>query len=233
MPRRCARQRDQPRRQAPLGSAVELLRAYDDRRFRARGRASARPDGQFRSRSSEHRRRPGHLPGIHAHRPGDRDRRIRAQPGAGPGSGDRAKQPVDAARAGSGFTGRRTQSRAADRGDGRDGGRRRRTACGGACLPRRARYAAAQRGGLAAIHDRGVRRPCRLPRRRHRRPLLRDGSRSALGAHRSRISADRRRRGAVFGARRRLGAGGCLRARRERRIRQADEDRRRRTHRGR
>ena len=40
------------------------------------------PDGQFRGRASQHRRGTRRLPGLHAHRPCDRDRRVRAQSSA-------------------------------------------------------------------------------------------------------------------------------------------------------
>ena len=56
--------------------------AHDDRRVRTACRPAGRPDGQFGSRPSQHRCRPRHLPGLHADRPRDRDRRIRRESGA-------------------------------------------------------------------------------------------------------------------------------------------------------
>ncbi len=73
----------------------------------------------------------------------------------------------------------------------------------------------------------------RRPRRHGQRPLLRDGSRHALGAGQARLRRDRPR---PRPARRRRGGGdrGLLRARGDRRVRQADRDRRlRRRRRGR
>ena len=51
-----------------------------------------------------------------------------------------------------------------------------------ACLSRRSRYAAAQRGGFARVHGRGLRKLSGRAHRVDRRPLLRDGPRPALGA---------------------------------------------------
>ena len=79
------------------------------------------PDGQLRGRPPQHRRRPRRLPGLHAHRPRDRDRRVR---GAMPCCATRvdAAPPQAAARARArpAVAGRRAQPRAAAR---RDGGR--------------------------------------------------------------------------------------------------------------
>ena len=49
-------------------------------------------------------------------------------------------------------------------------------------LPGRPRYAAAQRGGFARVHGRGLRPLSGRAHRIRRRPLLRDGPRPALGA---------------------------------------------------
>ena len=78
--------------------------------------------------------------------------------------------------------GRRPQPRAADRGDGRHGGERRRAARPRPRLSRRPRHAAEERGRVARLHATAVCAPA--PRRAHRvdrRPLLRDGPRPALG----------------------------------------------------
>ena len=64
--------------------AARHLPAHDDRRLRAARRPAGGPDGQLRGRPPEHRRRPRHLPGLHAHRPSRSRRRVRAQPGAAP-----------------------------------------------------------------------------------------------------------------------------------------------------
>ena len=82
--------------------------------------------------------------------------------------------------------GRRPQPRAADRRDGRAGGGGRRAAHPCACVPRRPRHAAAKRRAVARRSMAGLRA---APRRAHcldRRPLLRDGSRPALGTARRR-----------------------------------------------
>ena len=77
-----AGQRDQQRGHAELDAPSRHDAAFDDRRVRAARGSAGRTDGQFGGRPSQHRRRPRHLPGLHAHRPCDRNRRIRAQPGA-------------------------------------------------------------------------------------------------------------------------------------------------------
>ena len=70
------------RAHAELESPRRVVPAYVDRRVGARRRPAAGADGQLRSRASQHRRGSRRLPGLHAHRPGDRDGRIRAQSGA-------------------------------------------------------------------------------------------------------------------------------------------------------
>ena len=118
--------------------------------------------------------------------------------------------------------GRRACAPAADRGGG-GGDRRGRGAGGGACLPRRPRRAAEERAGA----DRGAGGgPARGGADRDGLgALLRHGPRQALGAGRRGAGGDRARRGRARGERRGGDRGG-LRARRDRRVRAADGDRR-------
>ena len=148
---------------------------------RPRGRAAARPDGQFRGRPHEHRRRPRGDAGPAAHR--RRHRLGRDQESAGADRADRQVEekrrhlPPDRA----GLARRRAFAPGPRRGAGENPQRGRRADCG-ARHHRRPRYAAAiGRRRSEAIH----RRAAEVRAGRHRaRPLLRDGPRQALGARR-------------------------------------------------
>ena len=88
------------------------------------------------------------------------------------------------------------------------------------CAPRRPGHAAAV-GPRVRRRPRGPagRGPSGRPDRDRRRPLLRDGPRSTLGARRARLHGDRPRGGGA-GPERDRGDRGRLRPRRERRVRQ-------------
>ena len=187
LPRSHARQRHRAREEAALGRAHRDVPAHVDRRLRVRRRPAARTDGQFRGRAPQHRRRPRRLPGLHANRPRDRNRRVRAQSGA---ARRRRRAPAPAAR-------RCTCSVSLSPGGVHSHERqiaamvelaaaRRRAAHPRARVPRRPRYAAAKRGRVARAAGRRVRAPSGRAHRFDRRPLLRDGSRPALGARRAR-----------------------------------------------
>ena len=126
------------------------------------------------------------------------------------------------ARAGAALPRRRAQPRAADRRARGDGVGRGRDPDPRPCVPRRPRHAAAQRGRLARIHGRRVRQSPRRARRFDRRPLLRDGSRPALGSRCRRLRTPGRRSRAFHRPDRAAGARRGLRPRRERRIREGD-----------
>ena len=193
-----------------------------------RGRAARRPDGQFGGRPSEHRGGPRRLPGLHAHRRRDPRRRVRAQSGAA-STRSRLRQGGDSTLHVLGLLspGRRAQPRAADRGDGRPGRRRRcravaSTLSSTAATRRRSSAAAS----LAFIAGR-LRRPSRARAwRRSSVAITRWTATSAGTASRRPTTllvdgtAQYRAATAAGGARR------GLRARRDRRIRQADRDRR-------
>ena len=67
-PRRSRPQRDRAGAHAGLRRAAGALSARAAHRVGRGGRPAGRPDGQLRSRPHEHGRRPGRLPGPHAHR---------------------------------------------------------------------------------------------------------------------------------------------------------------------
>ena len=150
-----------------------------------------RPDGQFRGRPSQHRRRPRGDAGPAAHR--RRHRLGRDREGAGADRPDRQAEaerrhlPPDRPR----LARRRAFAPGPRRGAG-ENPRRRRRADGGACHHRRPRHAAAiGRRGPEALH----RRAAEVGAGRDRaRPLLRDGPRQALGARRQGLRRHRRGR---------------------------------------
>ena len=108
-------QRRQPGAHAGLRPAARRLPARHARRVRPGRGAAAGPDGQLRGRAPQHRRRPGRLPGPHAHQRGDRRRRLLRKPRAQAGvrEGRRARQ--HAAPHGSGLGRRRAQRHGAPR----------------------------------------------------------------------------------------------------------------------
>ena len=158
--------RSRARAHAELAAAARDVPARDDRRVRAPRRPARGPDGQFRGRSPQHRRGPRRLPGLHADRRRDRDRRVRAN--------------------------RRAERRARTRGRA---GRRRVHVLGllspggvhsherqiaaivdlaaaggvarlaGARVPRRPRHAAAERRGIARVHGTACARSTRADAR--------------------------------------------------------------------
>ena len=139
------------------------------------------PDGQFRGRPSQHRRRARRDAGPAADRRRDRERRDREAAGAARPDrvpqGQRRHLPPD----GPGFAGRRAFASGSCGRPRQNSGRRRR-ADAGACLDRRPRYA-------AAIGRRRHRAACGSvaevdPDRDGVRTLLCDGPRQALGARR-------------------------------------------------
>ena len=103
-------------------------------------------------------------------------------------------------------------------GPDRAGGARGRVGRGGARVHGRPRH---EPGLRRAARGRG-RELGRRPDRDRERPLLRDGPRQPLGAHRARLRRDREGRGGVLGGERRGGGEAGLRARRDGRVHQAD-----------
>ena len=97
----------------------------------------------------------------------------------------------------------------------------------GACVPRRPRHAAAFGAAEPGRVAGRMRRARQRAHRQHRRPLLRDGSRPALGTVAPRLGCDRQRAVGVPRAGCAFRAGGGVCARRERRVRRADRDQRR------
>ena len=155
-------------------------------------RAAGRPDGQLRSRPPEHRRGPRRLPGLHAHRPRDRDRRVRGQPGARRRDRDSARRDRRACTC-SGLLspgGVHSHERQIAR-HGRAGRARRRRATS-ACT-RSSTAATRRRAAPAASLARSWTTTCaEASGRAHRvdrRALLRDGSRPALGPRRRGVRA--------------------------------------------
>ncbi len=137
-----AGQRNRAGEKAQLGPSRRVLSAYDDRRVGTRGRPAARADGQLRGRPSQHRRGPRRLPGLHAHRSGDRGRRIRAQSRADRRDRSNEGRRIDASHPGARVARRRPQPRAADR---RHGGARRRPAARRGCASTHSSTAATRR----------------------------------------------------------------------------------------
>ena len=149
-----------------------------------------------------------------------------ANPVLAQGRRDRPRAEARAARARPRLAGRRAQPRIADPRDGRHGG-----ASG------RYRTCACTRFSTAGTRRRKAREP-RSPRSQekcaklgagtHRvdlRPLLRDGPRPALGARGGGLRPDHRGQGEFQAADPRSTGSGGLRARRDRRVREADRDR--------
>ena len=158
------------------------------------------PDGQLRGRPSQHRRRPRHLPGLHAHRPRDRDRRVRDQPGAE--RRDRRRASAAAARCTCWACSRRAACTATSGRSRRWSSSPAQAACArSSCTP--SSTAATRRRGAPSTSLGFMDDVCAaLPGRAHRvdvRPLLRDGPRPALGARRAGVRPARRRPRAVRG----------------------------------
>ena len=149
---------------------------------------AARADGQLRGRAPQHRRRPRRLPGFHADRPRDRDRRVRrAIRCSPPPSTPRATAAARAARAGARC--RRAACTATSGRSPRWSSSRPRAARARivrARLSRRPRHAAAAaRRASLAFMDARLRELSGARIASICRPLLRDGPRPALGARRA------------------------------------------------
>jgi len=166
-------------------------------------------DGQFRGRTSQHRRRPPRAAGFAAHQRGDRWRRDRTgactqAPDRTPAADRRHLPP-----SGVGVAGRCAFASGSCRG-ARKHSRRGLRADAPPCLYRRPRYAAAIGGGGHCPPPGGA--AARRSDRDGQRPVLRHGSRQALGPRCQGLSRDRGRRGAALRGRSRSHCG-CLYAR--------------------
>ena len=130
--------RPRRRRSTGCGSRAARLPAH-----LGQGRRPARrPDGQFRSRPSQYRRRPRGHAGSAAHRRRHRQRRHQARAGAGRSDRETQKQRRHLSSHRPGFARRRAFASGSRRGAGEDS-RRRRRADAGSRVHRRPRYAAA------------------------------------------------------------------------------------------
>ena len=199
---------------------------YAGPHLRALRRPARRPDGQQRSGPSEHRRGPRRPHGRHPHRPHDRLRRVLQEPGAARRHEARAHAPA----APDGPVQRRRRAFAARRistpcskwrsSEGVERGLR-------PLLHGRPRHAARKRRRLSCEQlQKETARDRRREDRDGLRPLLRDGSRQALGAHRARLrrhGARQRREGHRSGG----GDAALLRKGRDRRVHRAGHHRRR------
>ncbi len=206
-------QRRRAGRHAGLRRALGALAPHDADRLGARRRAARGADGQLRGRPPQPRRRRDRQAGPAAHRRGDRGRLVLRERHAARGLPHRAPAPARAR-----LGGRRARldgpPARADRA-GRARGRARRR---DPRFHRRPRHAPGLRRGLRGGGG-GV---GRRPHRERDRPLLRDGPRQALGPDQARLRRARRRRGRVQRRQRRGRRPGRLRARRDRRVHQAD-----------
>ncbi len=178
------------------------------------GRGPAgRPDGQLRSRAPESRRRPHRLPGPHADQQSDRRWRARREPACSRRPSRRrkgARLHLLGLVSDGGVHSPPESSRRA----GEDRARRGRRRHHGPRDHRWARHVADRRRGLPRVRRGADLRPTREDRHGHR-PLLRHGSRQALGAQQARLGRHRARtRRAGRGRAVRRGRG-PLRARRD------------------
>ena len=217
-----------PGRPAELAAAAGRLPAHPGAHRGPPRRPAGGPDGQFRGRPHEHRRRAHRLPGPDPGGRRHRGRQFQHQPRVAGGvrrrrRGGRHPAPVRPA-----LAGRRAQPPGAPVRHARAGGRAGRAGRGGACLPGRARYPAAFGRGEPAQAAGAVREGEGRPHRHRQRPLLRHGSRQALGPCRARLPGHHRGDGAVPLRRCAGGTARSLRARRGRRVRHADRGRGRR-----
>jgi hypothetical protein len=219
---------DRAGERAELAAPALRVPEHADRHPRPACRLARRADGQFRSRTHEHRRRPRRVSGTHAHRPGRPRRQFRPQPRAGAGVRRREGERRHLARVRPDVAGRRAFARRPRVRLPRRRSRCRRECHRRACVHRWPRYAAEECGRVAAEARRQVCGPVRRAHRHRDRSLLRDGPRQPLGAGRAGVSRDHR-------GQRGLRCGRCddcarcgLRPRRNRRVREADRDRRRR-----
>ena len=233
LPRRRAGQRDQQRARMPHWTA--LLATSPHTTIDASELHVGLPDGQMGNSEVGHLNIGAgrvDLPGLHAHRPRDRDRRVRAQSGAGRRASARPR--AAARRCTCWACCRRAACTATSGRSPRWSSWPRPRACAHdlrACVPRRPRHAAAQRGGVARVHATAS------ARRRRARASRRSSAAISRWTATSAGTASRRRTTCWSTAARRspprppqAGARRRLRARRERRVREGHRDRRRRRH---
>ena len=177
-------------------------------------RAAGRPDGQFRGRPPQHRRRPGRDAGPAAHRPCDRERVARGGPGDARADRRAAQIGRRLPPARPGFHRRRARA-SGSRGCPGPHRRCRRHPGAHPRLHRRARRPATLRRRILCRVRGGA---ARWRRNRHRvRALLRDGPRQPVGPGQPGLRGRRAGRGRRLRHRRRRDPG-CLCARQERRV---------------